>query len=95
MKNYFIAFFILILIVLTSLIKSSTRELESQIYLLEENVKTLSDKKDLILLENNFLSSPERLFYLKNIFLEEKLIPLKFKKFLILKKWRVIIKIIE
>ena len=54
MKNYFIIFFILILIVLTSLIKSSTRELESQIYILEEDVKTLSDKKELILLENNF-----------------------------------------
>ena len=67
MKNYFIIFFILILIVLTSLIKSSTRELESQIYTLEEDVKTLSDKKDLILLENNFLSSPDRLFYLKKI----------------------------
>ena len=87
MKNYFIIFFILILIVLTSLIKSSTRELESQIYILEEDVKTLSDKKELILLENNFLSSPERLFYLKKIFYEENLIPLKFKKFIILKNY--------
>ena len=84
MKNYYIVFFILILIVFTSLIKSSTRELESKIYILEEEVKTLSDKKDLILLENNFLSSPERLFYLKKILFEENLIPLKFKKFIIL-----------
>tara|TARA_S200000501_G_scaffold251658_1_gene235823 strand:+ start:271 stop:540 length:270 start_codon:yes stop_codon:yes gene_type:complete len=87
MKNYFIIFFILILIVLTSLIKSSTRELESQIYTLEEDVKTLSDKKDLILLENNFLSSPDRLFYLKKILFEENLIPLKFEKFIILKNY--------
>ena len=85
MKNYYIVFFILILIVFTSLIKSSTRELESKIYILEEDVKTLSDKKDLILLENNFLSSPERLFYLKKILFEENLITLKFKKFIILK----------
>ena len=87
MKNYFIIFFILILIVLTSLIKSSTRELESQIYILEEDVKTLSDKKELILLENNFLSSPERLFYLKKYLFEENLIPLKFEKFIILKNY--------
>ena len=73
------------MIVLTSLIKSSTRELESQIYILEEDVKTLSDKKDLIVLENNFLSSPERLFDLKKILFEENLTPLKFKKFIILK----------
>ena len=84
MKNYFIIFFILILIVFTSLTKSSTRELEAQIYLLEEDIKTLSEKKDLILLENNFLSSPERLFDLKKILFDENLIPLKFKKFIIL-----------
>tara|TARA_B100001057_G_scaffold376253_1_gene381219 strand:+ start:510 stop:779 length:270 start_codon:yes stop_codon:yes gene_type:complete len=84
MKNYFIIFFILILIVFTSLTKSSTRELEAQIYLLEEDIKKLSDKKDLILLENNFLSSPERLFDLKKILFEENLIPLKIKKFIIL-----------
>ena len=84
MKNYFIMFFILILIVFTSLTKSSTRELEAQIYLLEEDIKILSDKKDLILLENNFLSSPERLFDLKKILFKENLIPLKFKKFIIL-----------
>ena len=84
MKNYFIIFFILILIVFTSLTKSSTRELEAKIYLLEEDIKKLSDKKELILLENNFLSSPERLFDLKKILFEENLIPLKIKKFIIL-----------
>ncbi len=85
MKNYFIIVFILILIVFTSLIKSSTRELEAQIYILEEDIKTLSDKKDLILLENNFLNSPERLFDLKKTLFEENLITLKFKNFITLK----------
>ena len=84
MKNYFIIFFILILIIFTSLTKSSTRDLESKIYLLEEDIKALSDKKNLFLLENNFLSSPERLFDLKKILFEENLIPLKFKKFITL-----------
>lgn len=72
------------MIVFTSLTKSSTRELEAKIYLLEEDIKKLSDKKELILLENNFLSSPERLFDLKKILFEENLIPLKIKKFIIL-----------
>tara|TARA_B100001057_G_scaffold213839_1_gene214214 strand:- start:68 stop:337 length:270 start_codon:yes stop_codon:yes gene_type:complete len=84
MKNSFIILFILILVVFTSLIKSSTRELEAQIYILKEDIKTLSDRKDLILLENNFLSSPERLFDLKKILFKENLVPLKFKKFIIL-----------
>tara|TARA_B100000989_G_scaffold286251_1_gene254720 strand:- start:1636 stop:1905 length:270 start_codon:yes stop_codon:yes gene_type:complete len=84
MKNYFIILFVLILIVFTSLIKSSTRELEAQIYILEEDIKTLSDKKDLVLLENNYLSSPERLFEFKKTLFEENLIPLKFEKFIFL-----------
>tara|TARA_X000000950_G_C13449848_1_gene471446 strand:- start:98 stop:367 length:270 start_codon:yes stop_codon:yes gene_type:complete len=84
MKNSFIILFILILVVCTSLIKSSTRELEAKIYILKEDIKTLSDRKDLILLENNFLSSPERLFHLKKILFKENLIPLKIKKFIIL-----------
>ena len=38
--------------------------------------------KNLILLENSFLSSPGRLFELKKLFFEEDLIPLKLKKFI-------------
>ena len=82
MKNFFIIIFTLILIIFTALIKTSTRELEAKIFNNEEQIKILSDKKELILLENNFLSSPERLFELKEKFFEEKLISLKLKKFI-------------
>tara|TARA_B100001057_G_scaffold496856_1_gene599435 strand:- start:6253 stop:6519 length:267 start_codon:yes stop_codon:yes gene_type:complete len=82
MKNFLIMLPIIFLITLTSLVKSSTRKLEAKIYNTEEQIKILNDKKELILLENDFLSSPERLFKLKKSFLEENLIPLKIKKFL-------------
>ena len=84
MKNYLIISFIVILIILTSLVKSSTRDLEAKIFTSEEEIKLLSNKKDLILLENNFLSSPEKLFELKKILFKENLIPLNLKKFIIL-----------
>ncbi len=84
MKNYLIISFILILIILTSLIKTSTRDLEAKIFTNKEELKLLSDKKDLILLENNFLSSPERLFELKKLLLDQNLISLNLKKFIIL-----------
>ncbi len=84
MKNYLIISFILILIIFTSLVKSSTRDLEAKIFTSEEEIKLLSNKKDLILLENNFLSSPEKLFELKKILFKENLIPLNLKKFIIL-----------
>ena len=84
MKNYLIISFILILIILTSLVKTSTRDLEAKIFISKEELKLLSDKKDLILLENNFLSSPERLFELKKLLLDQNLISLNLKKFIIL-----------
>ena len=82
MKNFFIIIFIVILIIFTSLIKTSTREFEAKIFNSEEQIRILSNKKELILLENNFLSSPERLFELKKIIFGEKLIFLKLKKFI-------------
>tara|TARA_B100000963_G_scaffold317836_1_gene298518 strand:+ start:257 stop:526 length:270 start_codon:yes stop_codon:yes gene_type:complete len=84
MKNYLIILFIVILIIFTSLVKSSTRDLEAKIFTNKEEIKLLSNKKDLILLENNFLSSPERLFELKKSLFNEKLISLNLKKFIIL-----------
>lgn len=81
MKNYFFILIIIILIILTSFIKTTTRELEAKIFNSEEQIKILIEKKELILLENNFLSSPERLFELKKLFLEEELIPLELKNF--------------
>ena len=84
MKKYLLISFTVILIILTSLVKTSTRNLEAKIFANKEEIKLLSDKKDLILLENNFLSSPERLFKLKKSLLNENLISLNLKKFIIL-----------
>ena len=86
MKNYIIITFILILIIFTSLVKTSTRDLEAKIFTNEEEIKLLSDKKELMLLEHNFLSSPERLYELKNSLFNENLIPLDLKKFIFFKK---------
>ena len=85
MKNYIIITFILILIIFTSLVKTSTRDLEAKIFTNEEEIKLLSDKKELMLLEHNYLSSPERLYELKNLLFNENLIPLDLKKFIFLK----------
>ncbi len=84
MRNYLIISFIVILIILTSLVKTSTRNLEAKIFTNQEEIKLLSDKKGLILLEHNFLSSPERLFELKKLLLDQNLISLNLKKFIIL-----------
>ena len=82
MKNFLVILLVIFLIIPTSLVKSSTRKLEAKIFNTEEQIKILNDKKELILLENSFLSSPGRLFELKKLFFEEDLIPLKLKKFI-------------
>ena len=82
MKNFLVILLVIFLIISTSLVKSSTRKLEAKIFNTEEQIKILNDKKELILLENSFLSSPGRLFELKKLFFEEDLIPLKLEKFI-------------
>ena len=81
MKKYLIFFFIIFLVIITSIIKNSTRELETKIFNSKEKIKTLSDKKEMIMLQNNYLSSPQRLFELKKIFFGEELKVLELKQF--------------
>ena len=65
MKKYLIFFCIICLIITTSIVKSSTRQLEKNIFILEEEMKILEEKFDFLLLENNYLTTPERLIGLK------------------------------
>ena len=88
MKNFLVILLVIFLIISTSLVKSSTRKLEAKIFNTEEQIKILTDKKELILLENSFLSSPGRLFELKKLFFEEDLIPLKLEKFIIINDYK-------
>ena len=85
MKNFLIITFVLILVILTSVVKTSTRNLEGKIFATEEEIKLLSNKKELILLENNYLSSPERLFELKNTLFKNNLDSINLKKIIFLK----------
>ena len=87
MKNYLVISIIMILIILTSLVKTSTRDLEAKIFTNQEEIKILSDEKDLILLEYIFLSSPERLFEFKKTLFEENLMSINLNKLIFLKNY--------
>jgi len=76
MKKYIIFFSIVSLIVTTSIVKSSTRQLEKNIFILEEEVKILEEKFDFFLLENDYLTTPERLIGLKEKMFKDKFIPI-------------------
>ena len=72
MKKYIIFFSIVSLIVTTSIVKSSTRQLEKNIFILEEEVKILEEKFNFLILENDYLTTPERLIRLKEKIFKNK-----------------------
>ena len=76
MKKYIIFFGIIFLIVATSIVKSSTRQLEKKIFILEEEVKILEEKFDFVLLESDYLTTPERLIGLKEKIFKDKFFPI-------------------
>ena len=76
MKKYVILFGIIFLIITTSIVKSSTRQLEKNIFILEEEVKILEEKFNFLLLESDYLTTPERLIGLKEKIFKDKFFPI-------------------
>ena len=70
MKKYVLVFIIFFLVITTSIIKNSTRELENKIFNSNEKIKILISRKEIIKLQNDYLRSPQRLFEFKNKFLD-------------------------
>ena len=68
----FIAIFILILT--TSLVKNSTKEIEDKIFIVNENIRPLKSELGDVLLEYNYLSSPDKLTQYQNQYFEKDLI---------------------
>ena len=70
MKKYVLVFIITFLVITTSIVKNSTRELENKIFNSNEKIKILVNRKEIIKLQNDYLRSPQRLFEFKNKFLD-------------------------
>ena len=64
---------ILTLIISTTFIKNHTKKLDEQIFSTIENINYLNSVKELAKLEHDYLSSPEKLLELKNLFFGEDL----------------------
>ena len=70
-----IAFLIILILVLaTSIVKNSTKEIEDKIFVLKENIRPLKTELGEALLEYNFLTSPEKLTQYQNQYFEKDLI---------------------
>jgi len=74
MKKFLITFLILFLILFTALIKNSSKKIEENIFVLEENLRKLNKEFENIKLEYEYLSSTERLFEFLNLYFDDELI---------------------
>ena len=62
---------IILLIISTTFIKNHTKKLDEQIFSLKENINYLNGVKELVQLEHNYLSSPEKLLNHKKLYFED------------------------
>ncbi|MDB4070027.1 cell division protein FtsL [Candidatus Pelagibacter sp.] len=76
MKQLVIAV-IFVLILITSLVKNSTKEIEDQIFAIKENIRPLKSELEDILLEFNYLSSPEKLVQYQRQYFEKDLVKIE------------------
>ena len=71
---------IFILILATSLVKNSTKEIEDEIFMVNENIKPLKSELGDVLLEYNYLSSPDKLIQYQRQYFEKNLIKIDITK---------------
>lgn len=73
MKKISITFLVLFLILTTALIKNSTKRIEDEIFVIEENIRSLKKDLENVKLEHNYLSSAEKLNEFQDLYFDEKL----------------------
>jgi hypothetical protein len=65
------------LVLITSIVKNSTKEIEDQIFATNENIRPLKSEFEDVLLEFNYLSSPEKLIQYQTQYFEKDLIKIE------------------
>ena len=73
MKKFYFISIVLILIFFTTFIKNSTKKIEEKIYYSKENISLLKTKYEMVKLEYDFLTSPEKLINYHQLYFEEEL----------------------
>ena len=69
-----VIFLIFSLILTTALVKNSTKRIDDEIFTTKEHIRSLKQDFESMKLENNYLSSAEKLNEFQNLFFDEKLV---------------------
>ena len=63
------------MIFFTSIIKNSTKDIDAKIFNINEDIRLLKEKYELVLLDHNYLSSPKKLNEYQKKYFENELVP--------------------
>ena len=74
MTKFFFTSLILLLIFLTAFTKNSTKRIDDEIFVIEENIRLLKRDFENIKLEHNFLGSTEKLIEFKKLYFDNELV---------------------
>ena len=80
MKKLFVIFFIIFLILATTVTKNSTKKVQNQIFNARENISILKNKYELVLLDYNYLTTPKKLLEYQYKYFENELTSLDITK---------------
>ena len=86
MRKFFVISLIFLLVLFTAIIKNSTKKIDEDIFVLEENIRGLKNEFENIKLEFEFLSSSERLLDFQKSYFEDNLIQKDIKEIEIITK---------
>ena len=74
MKKFVLAAVIFFLVLSTAIIKNTTKEIEDEIFTINENLRVLKSEFENVSLEYDYLSSSERLLEYQSQYFEDELI---------------------
>ena len=81
MKKMILISSILVLILITSFVKNSTKKIEDKMFIINQNIRSLEDEFENVLLEYNYLSSPDKLLKYQSKYFDNDLIQMDITKF--------------
>ena len=80
MRKLILLLSIFFLLIFTTIIKNSTKEIEKKIYNSKENLRVLKNKYEMVLMEFNYFTTPEKLMEYQSRYFENELDQVDIKK---------------
>ena len=95
MRKLILILSIFFLLIFTTIIKNSTKKIEKKIYNTKENLRVLENKYEMVLIEFNYFTTPEKLMEYQSKYFENKLDQVDIKKLKKIKLKKNFVKIEE